>query len=76
MEDFALAYIDDICLQSDLQRPCDQVRRGLGHLQDAAQMIEAGNSKVVMAEVPYMGRKVGSGRLKPELAKVEVRRDW
>ncbi|CAM4666736.1 unnamed protein product [Lepidochelys kempii] len=29
-----------------------------------------------MAEVSDLGHRVGSGRLKPELAKVEVIRDW
>ncbi|CAM4532478.1 unnamed protein product [Lepidochelys kempii] len=29
-----------------------------------------------MAEVSYLGHRVGSGRLKPEPAKVEVIRDW
>lgn len=41
-----------------------------GHLQDAGLTVKAGKCQVGMAEVSYLGHKMGGGCLKPELAKV------
>ncbi|CAM4628665.1 unnamed protein product [Lepidochelys kempii] len=67
MKDFALAYIDDICVFCQTREEhVSQVKRVLGYLQDAGQTIKAGKCKVGMAEVSYLGHKVGSSHLKPE----------
>lgn len=77
MEGFVLAQIDDICVFSQTwEEPVSHVKRVLGCFQDARLTIKAGKDKVVMAEVLYLGHKVGRSHLKPELAKVEVIRDW
>ncbi|CAM5129622.1 unnamed protein product [Natator depressus] len=60
----------------DLGGPLVQVRQVLDRLQEAELTIKAEKCKVGMAEVSYLGRWVGSGRLKPEPAKVEEIRDW
>ncbi|CAM4668591.1 unnamed protein product, partial [Caretta caretta] len=76
-EDFALAYIDDLCVFSQTwEDHVSQVKRGLGCLQDAGLTIKAGKCKVGMAEVSYLGHKVGSGHMKLEPAKVEAIKDW
>ncbi|CAM4581181.1 unnamed protein product [Lepidochelys kempii] len=77
MESFAVAYIDDICVFSQTwEDHVSQVREVLDRLQGAGLTVKAEKSKVGMAEVSYLGHRVGSGRLKPEPAKVEVIRDW
>ncbi|CAM5124296.1 unnamed protein product [Natator depressus] len=53
-----------------------QVRQVLDRLQGAGLTVKAEKCKVGMAEVSYLGHRVGSGRLKPEPAKMEVIRDW
>ncbi|CAM4329409.1 unnamed protein product [Lepidochelys olivacea] len=77
MESFAVAYIDDICVFSQTWGDhVSQVRQVLDRLQGAGLTVKAEKCKVGMAEVSYLGHRVGSGRLKPEPAKVEVIRDW
>ncbi|CAM4603911.1 unnamed protein product [Lepidochelys kempii] len=77
MEDFALAYIYDICVFSQTwEEHVSQVRRVLGHLQDAGLTIKAGKCKVGMAEVSYLGHKVRSGHLKLEPVKLVAVKDW
>ncbi|CAM4703830.1 unnamed protein product [Caretta caretta] len=77
MESFAVAYIDDICVFSQTwEDHVSQVRQVLDRLQGAGLTVKAEKCKVGMAEVSYLGHRVGSGRLKPEPAKVEVIRDW
>ncbi|CAM4626935.1 unnamed protein product, partial [Lepidochelys olivacea] len=77
MESFAVAYIDDICVFSQTwEDHVSQVRQVLDRLQGAELTVKAEKGKVGMAEVSYLGHRVGSGRLKPEPAKVEVIRDW
>ncbi|CAM5144052.1 unnamed protein product [Eretmochelys imbricata] len=77
MESFAVAYIDDICVFSQTwEDHVSQVRQVLDRLQEAGLTIKAEKCKVGMAEVSYLGHRVGSGHLKPEPAKVEVIRDW
>ncbi|CAM5144060.1 unnamed protein product, partial [Eretmochelys imbricata] len=77
MESFAMAYIDDICVFSQTwEDHVSQVRQVLDRLQEAGLTIKAEKCKVGMAEVSYLGHRVGSGHLKPEPAKVEVIRDW
>ncbi|CAM4637279.1 unnamed protein product [Lepidochelys kempii] len=77
MESFAVAYIDDICVFSQTwEDHVSQVRQVLDRLQGAGLTVKAEKCKVGMAEVSYLGHRVGSGRLKPEPAKVEAIRDW
>ncbi|CAM4513486.1 unnamed protein product [Lepidochelys kempii] len=77
MESFAVAYIDDICVFSQTwEDHVSQVRQVLDRLQGAGLTVKAEKCKVGMAEVSYLGHRVGNGRLKPEPAKVEVIRDW
>ncbi|CAM5085749.1 unnamed protein product [Eretmochelys imbricata] len=77
MESFAVAYIDDICVFSQTwEDHVSQVRQVLDRLQGAGLTVKAEKCKVGMAEVSYLGHRVGSSRLKPEPAKVEVIRDW
>ncbi|CAM4643721.1 unnamed protein product [Lepidochelys kempii] len=77
MESFAVAYIDDICVLSQTwEDHVSQVRQVLDQLQGAGLTVKVEKCKVGMAEVSYLGHRVGSGRLKPEPAKVEVIRDW
>ncbi|CAM5176788.1 unnamed protein product [Eretmochelys imbricata] len=77
MESFALAYIDDICVFSQTwEDHVSQVRQVLDRLQRAGLTVKAEKCKVGMAEVSYLGHRVGSGCLKPEPAKVEAIRDW
>ncbi|CAM4650486.1 unnamed protein product [Caretta caretta] len=77
VESFAVAYIDDICVFSQTwEDHVSQVRQVLDQLQGAGLTVKAEKCKVGMAEVSYLGHRVGSSRLKPEPAKVEVIRDW
>ncbi|XP_065438320.1 uncharacterized protein LOC135981052 [Chrysemys picta bellii] len=77
MESFAVAYIDDICVFSQTwEDHISQVRQVLDRLQKAGLTVKPEKCKVGMAEVSYLGHRVGSGCLKPEPAKVEVIRDW
>ncbi|XP_075764387.1 uncharacterized protein LOC142819706 [Pelodiscus sinensis] len=77
MENCALAYIDDICVFSQSwEDHVAQVSQVLDRLREAGLTVKAGKCKVGMAEVSYLGHKVGSGCLKPEPAKVEAIRDW
>ncbi|CAM4707645.1 unnamed protein product, partial [Lepidochelys olivacea] len=77
MESFAMEYIDEICVFSQTwEDHVSQVRQVLDRLQEAELTIKAEKCKVGMAEVSYLGHRVGSGCLKPEPAKVGVIRDW
>ncbi|CAM4703763.1 unnamed protein product [Lepidochelys kempii] len=77
METFTLVYIDDICAISQTwEDHVSQVKWGLSYLQDSGLTVKAGKCKVGMAEVSYLGHKVGSGCLKPEPPKVGAIRDW
>uniref|UniRef100_K7EYV5 ribonuclease H n=1 Tax=Pelodiscus sinensis TaxID=13735 RepID=K7EYV5_PELSI len=77
MENCALAYIDDICVFSQSwEDHVAHVSQVLDRLREAGLTVKAGKCKVGMAEVSYLGHKVGSGCLKPEPAKVEAIRDW
>ncbi|XP_005313535.2 F-box/LRR-repeat protein 2 isoform X6 [Chrysemys picta bellii] len=77
MESFAMAYIDDICVFSETwEDHVSQVRQVLDQLQEAGLTVKAEKCKIGMAEVSYLGHRVGSSCLKPEPAKVEVIRDW
>ncbi|CAM5155346.1 unnamed protein product [Natator depressus] len=77
MESFAVAYIGDICVFSQTwEDHVSQVKKVLDRLQEAGLTIKAEKCKVGMAEVSYLGHRVGSGCLKPEPTKVEVIRDW
>ncbi|KAG6936511.1 gag-pol fusion protein, partial [Chelydra serpentina] len=53
-----------------------QVKQVLDQLQDAGLTIKAGKCKVGKSEVSYLGHKVGGDCLKPEVAQLEVIRDW
>ncbi|CAM5147624.1 unnamed protein product [Natator depressus] len=51
MENFTLAYIDDICAISQTwEDQVSQVKRGLSCLQDAGLTVKAGTCKVGMEE--------------------------
>ncbi|CAM5089952.1 unnamed protein product [Natator depressus] len=77
MESFAVANIDDICVFSQTwEDHVSHVRQVLDQLQETGLVIKAEKCKVGMAEVSYLGHRVGSSCLKPEPAKVEVIRDW
>ncbi|CAM5129657.1 unnamed protein product [Natator depressus] len=77
MESFAVAYIDEICVFSQTwEAHMSQIRQVLDRLQGAGLTVKAEKCKVGMAEVSYLGHRVGSGCLKSEPAKVEGIRDW
>ncbi|CAM5127703.1 unnamed protein product [Eretmochelys imbricata] len=77
MENFTLAYIDNICAISQTwEDHVSQVIRGLSYLQDSGPTVKARKCKVGMAEVSYLSHKVESGCLKPEPANVGATRDW
>ncbi|CAM5174234.1 unnamed protein product [Eretmochelys imbricata] len=70
-------YIADTCVFSQTwEDHVSQVRQVLDRLQGAGLTVKAEKCKVGMVEVSYLGHQVGSGRLKPEPAKVEGIRDW
>ncbi|CAM5100475.1 unnamed protein product [Natator depressus] len=65
MESFAVAYIDDICVFSQTwEDHVSQVRQVLDRLQGAGLTVKVEKCKVGMAEVSYLGHRVGSGHLK------------
>uniref|UniRef100_A0A452H228 ribonuclease H n=1 Tax=Gopherus agassizii TaxID=38772 RepID=A0A452H228_9SAUR len=71
MESFAVAYIDDICVFSQTwEDHLFQVKQVLDRLRNAGLTVKAEKCKVGMAEVSYLGHRVGSGCLKPEPAKI------
>ncbi|CAM5157238.1 unnamed protein product [Eretmochelys imbricata] len=77
MENLALASIDDICIFSQTwEEHMSQVKRVLGCPKEAGLTVKAEKFKVGMAEVLYLGYKVGSGCPSPEPAKVKMIRDW
>ncbi|XP_040262240.1 testis-expressed protein 11 [Bufo bufo] len=76
-QDFACAYLDDIAIYSRTwEDHLGHVSRVLKRIHLAGLTLKPDKCHVGMAEVQYLGHRVGSGRQRPEPAKVEAIANW
>ncbi|XP_041439585.1 uncharacterized protein LOC121400486 [Xenopus laevis] len=77
MQDFAQAYLDDIAVFSQTwEEHMQHLQRVLTQIQNAGLTLKAEKCHLAMAEVQYLGHRVGSGQLRPDPAKVEAICQW
>uniref|UniRef100_A0A8C5PP08 ribonuclease H n=1 Tax=Leptobrachium leishanense TaxID=445787 RepID=A0A8C5PP08_9ANUR len=77
LQGFACAYLDDIAIYSQTwEEHLDHVGTVLGRIRDANLTLKPEKCKVGMAEVQYLGHRVGCGIQRPEPAKIEAILDW
>uniref|UniRef100_A0A803KDA6 Gypsy retrotransposon integrase-like protein 1 n=1 Tax=Xenopus tropicalis TaxID=8364 RepID=A0A803KDA6_XENTR len=76
-QEFAQAYLDDIAIFSNTwEEHVQHLQRVLERIRQAGLTLKPGKCHFGMAEVQYLGHRVGSGRVMPEPAKVEVIVNW
>lgn len=76
-QDFACAYLDDIAVYSRTwEDHLKHLSMVLKRLQAAGLTLKPDKCHVGMAEVQYLGHRVGSGKQRPEPAKVEAIANW
>uniref|UniRef100_A0A8C5WIF9 ribonuclease H n=1 Tax=Leptobrachium leishanense TaxID=445787 RepID=A0A8C5WIF9_9ANUR len=77
LQGFACAYLDDIAIYSQTwEEHLEHVGTVLGRIRDANLTLKPEKCKVGMAEVQYLGHRVGCGIQRPEPAKIEAILDW
>ena len=77
MQDFACAYLDDIAICSGTwEEHLSHLALVFGRLQEAGLTLKPEKCHVGMAEVQYLGHRIGSGKQRPEPAKVEAIANW
>ncbi|XP_040182571.1 uncharacterized protein LOC120915831 [Rana temporaria] len=77
MQDFACAYLDDIAIYSGTwEEHLTHLALVFRRLQEAGLTLKPEKCHVGMAEVQYLGHRVGSGKQRPEPAKVEAIANW
>ncbi|XP_075697048.1 uncharacterized protein LOC142662718 [Rhinoderma darwinii] len=76
-QDFACAYLDDIAIFStSWEEHLKHLGIVLDHILAAGLTIRPDKCQLGMAEVQYLGHRVGGGTLRPEPAKVEAISNW
>ncbi|XP_041435978.1 uncharacterized protein LOC121399407 [Xenopus laevis] len=76
-QEFAQAYLDDIAVFSNTwEEHVQHLQSVLGRIMQAGLTLKPGKCHFGMAEVQYLGHRVGSGRVMPEPAKVEAIVNW
>lgn len=74
---FTCAYLDDIAIFSDTwEEHLHHVGTILDRICKAGLTIRPDKCQLGMAEVQYLGHRVGGGTMKPEPAKVQAIHDW
>uniref|UniRef100_A0A803KCS2 Gypsy retrotransposon integrase-like protein 1 n=1 Tax=Xenopus tropicalis TaxID=8364 RepID=A0A803KCS2_XENTR len=77
MQDFAQAYLDDIAVFSQTwEEHLQHLQRVFAQIQDAGLTLKPEKCHLAMAEVQYLGHRVGGGQLRPDPAKVEAICQW
>ena len=70
---FSGAYIDDVIIFSlTWKEHIEHLRTVLGRIQDAGLTVKKKKCQFGMAECGYLGHVVGSGRVRPEAAKIRA----
>ncbi|XP_063292727.1 uncharacterized protein LOC134577745 [Pelobates fuscus] len=76
-QDFACACLDDIAIYSSTwESHLEHVSRVLERIQTAGLTLKPDKCHIGMAEVQYLGHRVGSGKQRPEPAKVKAIANW
>ncbi|XP_063281817.1 uncharacterized protein LOC134566035 [Pelobates fuscus] len=74
---FACAYLDDIAIFSGTwEAHLEHISVVLKRIQKAGLTLKPEKCHVGIAEVQYLGHRVGSGKQKPEPAKIEAITQW
>ncbi|XP_031756161.1 uncharacterized protein LOC116410219 [Xenopus tropicalis] len=77
MEQFALAYLDDIAVFSHTWKDhLSHLSQVLGKIKTAGLTIKPGKCQIGMTEVQYLGHRVGGGTLRPDTGKVDSIMAW
>ena len=76
-QDFACAYLDDIAIYSETWgEHLRHVEAVLDQIRAAGLTLKPEKCNFGMAEVQYLGHRVGCGKQRPEPAKVEAVANW
>ena len=74
---FVVVYLDDILIYSNsIKDYYDYLRRVLSVLQSGRLIAQPSKYIIAALELEFCGYIVGSGRIRPLLAKVDVVRTW
>jgi hypothetical protein len=77
MQDFTTAYLDDLVVFSNMwAEHLEHMRKTLGALKSAGLTTKPQKCQFGMAECKYLGHRVGSGIVQPELDKLEAVRKF
>lgn len=73
IEDFAVAYIDDVVIySSSWEDHMDHMSDMFSRISDAWLVVNATKFHFAKSELTYLGYVLGGGVIKPQLEKVEV----
>ncbi|KAM8939644.1 uncharacterized protein RCH25_053348 [Pelodytes ibericus] len=76
-QDYTCAYLDDIDIFSNTwQEHLTHIGAVIDRLREAGLTLKPAKCSIGMAEVQYLGHRVGCGMQKPEPAKVEAVAQW
>ncbi|XP_063293534.1 uncharacterized protein LOC134578463 [Pelobates fuscus] len=77
LQSFACAYLDDIAIHSDTwEAHLEHVGVVLDRIRGAGLTLKPDKCHLGMAEVQYLGHRVGCGKQRPEPAKIEAAANW
>ncbi|XP_040262454.1 uncharacterized protein LOC120978250, partial [Bufo bufo] len=77
LQSFACAYLDDIAIHSDTwEAHLEHVGVVLDRIRGAGLTLKPDKCHLGMAEVQYLGHRVGCGKQRPEPAKIEAVANW
>ena len=77
LQSFACAYLDDIAIYSDTwEAHLEHVGVALDGIKGAGLTLKPDKCHLGMAEVQYLGHRVGCGKQRPEPAKIEAVANW
>lgn len=77
LNEFSCAYLDDVAIFSHTwSEHLDHLSQVLTRIRDAGLTIKVSKCQFALAEVSYLGHRVGGGTIKPLDAKVQSILDW
>ncbi|XP_044155688.1 uncharacterized protein LOC122942250, partial [Bufo gargarizans] len=77
LQSFACAYLDDIAIHSDTwEAHLEHIGVVLDRIRGAGLTLKPDKCHLGMAEVQYLGHRVGCGKQRPEPAKIEAVANW
>ena len=77
LSEFAKSYIDDIIIFSNSwEEHCEHLKTVLGRIEEAGLTAKPRKCQLGMSECLYLGHIIGSGKVKPEKAKIQAILDF